>query len=111
MLALEGRRCKRERLEFLELLDACSYVLLIRAHDYSMRPTIRIDDHAMMNATRATSRSAKKATVETDLQTVATIAEQKAALDELRGLGWEGDLGAMRNDWSPEADWALKEKK
>ncbi|GAA4124353.1 type II toxin-antitoxin system VapB family antitoxin [Aminobacter aganoensis] len=55
-----------------------------------MRPTIRIDDNAMMKATRATSRSAKKATVETDLQTVATIAEQKAALDEIARLGLGG---------------------
>ncbi|MGF7006158.1 type II toxin-antitoxin system VapB family antitoxin [Aminobacter sp. BE322] len=73
--------------------------------------TIQIDDDLMMKAMNATGESTKKATVETALRTVVTIAGQKAALEELRGMGWEGDLGVMRNDWAPDADWALDGEK
>jgi hypothetical protein len=25
-------------------------------------------------------------------------------------MGWEGDLREMRNDWTPNVDWAFQEK-
>lgn len=76
-----------------------------------MRTTIDIDDRLLKKAMKATGQSTKKATVEAALRTVVIMAEQKAALEGLRGLGWEGDLSAMRKDWSPAADWALEDEK
>jgi Arc/MetJ family transcription regulator len=76
-----------------------------------MRTNIDIDDKLMAKAMKATGQSTKKAAVEAALRKVVAISEQMAALEALKGLGWEGDLDAMRNDWTPAVDWALEDKK
>ena len=75
-----------------------------------MRTNIDIDDDLMAEAMKATGQTTKKATVEAALRKVVVISEQMAALEALRGLGWEGDLDKMRDDWSPSVDWGLDEK-
>ena len=42
----------------------------------------------------------KRATVEEALRRVVDRHRRKRALDDLKGIGWEGDLDAMRRDWS-----------
>jgi len=76
-----------------------------------MRTNIDIDDELMEKAMRATRQKTKKAAVEAALRKVVAISDQMAALDALRGLGWEGDLDKMRDDWSPSVDWGLEEKR
>jgi Arc/MetJ family transcription regulator len=76
-----------------------------------MRTNIDIDDELMQKAMRATRQKTKKAAVEAALRKVVAISDQMAALDALRGLGWEGDLDKMRDDWSPSVDWGLEEKR
>lgn len=76
-----------------------------------MRTNIDIDDRLMAEAMRVTGESTKKATVEAALRKVIAISEQMAALEAMRGLGWEGDLDAMRDDWTPAADWARNDKR
>jgi Arc/MetJ family transcription regulator len=44
----------------------------------------------------ATGQTTKKATVEEALRRVVQLHRQKQAGDELAGIGWEGDLDAMR---------------
>ena len=75
-----------------------------------MRTNIDIDDDLMAEAMKATGQTTKKATVEAALRKVVVISEQMAALEALRGLGWEGDLDKMRDDWSPTLEWGLDEK-
>jgi Arc/MetJ family transcription regulator len=76
-----------------------------------MRTNIDIDDRLMEQAMKATGQQTKKATVEAALRKVVAIAGQMEALEAIRGTGWEGDLDEMRNDWTPDVDWALRDKK
>lgn len=75
-----------------------------------MRTNIDIDDRLMERAMRATGQATKKATVEAALRKVIEISDQVAALDDLWGTGWQGDLEQMRNDWTPDVDWALQDR-
>lgn len=71
-----------------------------------MRTNIEINDDLLAKAMKATRQTTKKATVEAALQKVVQLSEQRQALEEMRGMGWDGDLDAMRNDWSPSVDWS-----
>lgn len=75
-----------------------------------MRTNIDIDNDLMEKAMKATGQRTKKAAVEAALRKVVAISDQMAALDGLRGLGWEGDLKEMRDDWTPDVDWGLQDK-
>lgn len=61
-----------------------------------MRVTIEIDDELMAEAMEITGLPTKKATVEYALRWIVRNHRRKQALEELRGIGWEGDLDAMR---------------
>ena len=61
-----------------------------------MRTNIDIDDALLSEAMKATGLTTKKATVEEALKRVVRAARQRKALDELHGIGWKGDLDAMR---------------
>ena len=61
-----------------------------------MRTNIEIDDALLKQAMEATGQSTKKATVEEALRQVVKNAELRQVIKDMRGLGWEGDLDAMR---------------
>jgi len=61
-----------------------------------LRTNIELDDELIAQAMAATGLPTKKATVEEGLRLLVRRHDQKQALEELRGLGWEGDLDAMR---------------
>jgi len=61
-----------------------------------MRTNIDIDDELLAKAMAATGLTTKKATVEEALRRLVRQRERADALADLRGLGWEGDLAAMR---------------
>jgi Arc/MetJ family transcription regulator len=61
-----------------------------------MRTNIEIDDELLSQAMAATRLSTKRATVEEGLRLLVRLHQQAAALAELEGLGWEGDLDEMR---------------
>ena len=65
-----------------------------------MRTNIEIDDELMAEAMAATGQRTKRATIEEALRRVVRRHRQRQALDHLKGIGWEGDLDAMRRDWS-----------
>jgi Arc/MetJ family transcription regulator len=69
-----------------------------------VRTNIDIDDELLREAMSATGQTTKRATVEEALRTVVRLRAQRQALEELRGIGWEGDLDAIREgrDWSPQ---------
>jgi Arc/MetJ family transcription regulator len=61
-----------------------------------MRTNIEIDDALLSQAMMAAGLTTKRATVEEGLRLLVRIHEQATALAGLSGLGWEGDLGEMR---------------
>ena len=61
-----------------------------------VRTNIEIDDELLARAMAATALPTKKATVEEGLRLLVRVKEQVDALDELKGLGWTGDLDGMR---------------
>lgn len=63
-----------------------------------MRTSIDIDDALLAEAMAATGLSTKKATVEEALRRLVREHHQRSAITDLYGLGWEGDLDAMRRD-------------
>ena len=62
-----------------------------------MRTNIVIDDRLMAEAMAASGLKSKRAVVEEALRRMVQIKRQ-AELRQLRGIGWEGDLDAMRTD-------------
>ncbi len=66
-----------------------------------MRTNIDIDQALIAEAMELTGLATKKATVEAALLDLVENLRRRRALDELRGMGWEGDLEEMRTGWSP----------
>ncbi len=62
----------------------------------ALRTNIDLDDELMARAMAATGLPTKKATVEEGLRLLVRRHEQKKAFAELKDMGWEGDLDAMR---------------
>ncbi len=61
-----------------------------------MRTNIDIDDVLIAEAMAATGLATKKATVEEALRRVVRRHRRQGAIADMAGLGWEGDLDAMR---------------
>lgn len=65
-----------------------------------MRTNIEIDDDLLTKAMAASGARTKRAAVEAALRLAIKLARQKQAIENLRGIGWEGDLDATREGWS-----------
>jgi len=61
-----------------------------------MRTNIEIDDSLLSQAMSSSGLSTKRATVEEGLRLLVRIHAQARALEDIGGLGWEGDLDDMR---------------
>ena len=61
-----------------------------------MRTNIDIDSELLAEAMAATGLPTKKATVEEALRRIVRLHQQKVAMEQMAGFGWEGDLDAMR---------------
>ncbi len=68
-----------------------------------MRTNIQIDDALFEEAMALTGLTTKKATVEEALLRLVQGLRRQAAIADVAGLGWEGDLDAMREgrDFGP----------
>jgi len=62
----------------------------------TMRTNIDIDDDLIAEAMAVTSLTTKKATVEEALRRLGRHHHRRNAVADMAGLGWEGDLDAMR---------------
>jgi Arc/MetJ family transcription regulator len=67
-----------------------------------MRTNIDIDDRLLAEAMRLSGLPTKKATVEEALRNLVQGRLRRKALAELKGIGWEGDLEAMRTGDDPQ---------
>ena len=61
-----------------------------------MRTNIDIDTDLLAEAMAATGQTTKKATVEEALRRMVQLHQQKVAIEQMAGFGWDGDLDAMR---------------
>jgi len=61
-----------------------------------MRTNIDIDDELMAEAMAATGLTTKKAAVEEALRRLVRHHHRQDAVTDMAGLGWDGDLAAMR---------------
>ncbi|HEX8167133.1 MAG TPA: type II toxin-antitoxin system VapB family antitoxin [Beijerinckiaceae bacterium] len=61
-----------------------------------MRTTVDIDDTLLKQAMEASGLKTKKATVEEALRRLVRERRQKNAIADMAGIGWDGDLDAMR---------------
>lgn len=61
-----------------------------------MRTNIDLDDALLAEAMAATGLPTKKATVEEALRRLVRQHRQRSAIADMAGLGWDGDLDAMR---------------
>jgi Arc/MetJ family transcription regulator len=61
-----------------------------------MRTNIEIDDELIARAMKESGARTKKAAVEEGLRLLIRLAGQKRAVQDMVGLGWEGDLEASR---------------
>jgi Arc/MetJ family transcription regulator len=66
-----------------------------------MRTNIDIDNDLLAEAMGATGLETKKATVEEALRRLVRRHQRKLALSDMAGLGWDGDLTAMREGREP----------
>ena len=66
-----------------------------------MRISVDIDEKLLSEAMAATGLPTKRAAVEEGLRLLARARRQTEALADLKGLGWEGDLDAMRHGRPP----------
>ena len=67
-----------------------------------MRTNIEIDDELLANVMAATGLRTKKAAVEHGLRLALRIQGQVEAFNNLKGIGWEGDLDQMRDSGAVE---------
>lgn len=65
-------------------------------HETLMRTNIDIEDSLLAEAMAATGLPTKKATVEEALRRLVRRHQQQEAIRDMSGLGWNGDLDAMR---------------
>lgn len=61
-----------------------------------MRTNIEIDDALIAEALELSGLTTKKAVVELALRELIDYHSRRRALDELTGMGWDGDLDEMR---------------
>ena len=85
----------------LDVYDICPAIHIKSA----MRTNIDIDDALLTEATRLSGLPTKKAVVEEALRRLVRQKGQAEALRELTGIGWDGDLEAMRTDRSGRGPW------
>jgi Arc/MetJ family transcription regulator len=67
-----------------------------------MRTNIELDDALLAQAMTATGLTTKRATVEEGLRMLVRMGKQAEAFADLAGLGWDGDLDAMREGRFPD---------
>jgi Arc/MetJ family transcription regulator len=65
-----------------------------------MRTNIDIDDELLAEAMEATGKPTKKATIEEALRRLVVRHRRRRALENLAGIGWEGDLDEIREMWT-----------
>ena len=75
-----------------------------------MHSRVEIDRALLDEAMKVGGFLTAEAAVEAALRQMIRSVAQRQALQDLHGIGWEGDLDKMRNDWTPAVDGGCKTK-
>jgi Arc/MetJ family transcription regulator len=79
-------------------MDECVQIRYWIHMEAGVRTNIELDDELVAEAMAATGLPTKRATVEEALRALVLRHRRQAALANLAGLGWQGNLDAMRGD-------------
>jgi Arc/MetJ family transcription regulator len=74
-----------------------------------MRTNIELDDDLIAEAMELGGLPTKKATVDQALRDFVRIKKQLRAIDNLEGIGWDGDLEASRENSARHGSWGFQE--
>jgi Arc/MetJ family transcription regulator len=74
-----------------------------------MRTNIELDDDLIAEAMELGGLATKKAAVDQALRDFVRIKRQLRAIDNLEGIGWDGDLEASRNNSLRHGNWGFRE--
>jgi Arc/MetJ family transcription regulator len=74
-----------------------------------MRTNIELDDDLIAEAMELGGLTSKKAAVDQALRDFVRIRRQLRAIDNLEGIGWDGDLENSRNDSLRYGNWGFRE--
>ncbi len=74
-----------------------------------MRTNIELDDELIAEAMELGGLPTKKAAVDQALRDFVRIKKQLRAIDNLEGIGWDGDLETSRSNSSRYANWGFQE--
>lgn len=64
-----------------------------------MRTNIDIDDELLEATMKLSGKKTKKSAIEEAMREYTRTELLRAAIERMRGMGWEGDLDQMRKDW------------
>ena len=64
-----------------------------------MRTNIDIDEKLVEEAMALSGEKTKKSVVEEGLRRLIQLEKQRKAFEEMKGIGWDGDLDAIRRSW------------
>jgi Arc/MetJ family transcription regulator len=64
--------------------------------EQTMTKRISVDDALVAEVMSATGQTSRRAAIEDALRTVLRLKRQREAFEQMRGMGWHGDLEAMR---------------
>ncbi|MDP9838132.1 Arc/MetJ family transcription regulator [Neorhizobium huautlense] len=74
-----------------------------------MRTNIDLDDDLIAEAMELGGLSTKKAAVDQALREFVRTRKQLRAIDNLEGIGWDGDLDASRSNSLRYGNWGFQE--
>ena len=87
----------RKRNQYFTVASNVYMMMLRYTQSSAMRTNIEIDDTLLAEAMQATGQSTKRGTVEEALRRVVASNRRLLAIQDMAGLGWEGDLATMRS--------------
>lgn len=64
-----------------------------------MRTNIDIDDELLAATMKLSGKRTKKGAIEEAMREYTRTERLRTAIKRMRGIGWEGDLDQMREDW------------
>jgi Arc/MetJ family transcription regulator len=74
-----------------------------------MRTNIELDDDLIAEAMELGGLTTKKAAVDQALRDFVRIKRQLRAIDNLEGIGWDGDLESSRSSSVRYGNWGFQE--
>ncbi|MCO6048850.1 type II toxin-antitoxin system VapB family antitoxin [Mesorhizobium sp. RP14(2022)] len=69
-----------------------------------MRTNIELDDALIGEVMKISGQKTKRGAIDQLMREYIQAARRREAIEGMRGMGWDGDLDAMRESWSVDLD-------